>query len=425
MTRAYPPDVSARLRHRWAELGPARVALPKHRALDEIIETAYHASLLHEEQRSLRFRLLVAAPSSLPSCSPRELHLQILEFDPSRRLSDSELRRLAPAADFERTLIGVHAEGEGAPYVWGLALSGVQWLRRIQSGRPSGEDLLPDALVVHVLSPGHLLIARGATPLLEMQGGRLHDSGHDVFRSMWMPRLFAPVRAEVMRSLEGNPAANDVRPTVSDDVLRTVGQHLLRRALAAIRRARHGGTLLIVPPGEQGDLEVPGITLKYRFADQDTRRRFRQLILSIVSTLQDVAVRDGVAHVDLAFYQRRGETELRPLEEAVVELAQLMASLAAVDGAVVMNRRFEVIGFGGEITIAEPVRQIHRAIDLEAEKTAVEVVDGVGTRHRSVYRLVQAQPEALAFVVSQDGTVSVVHQRTGRVVAWEQQTFGL
>ena len=99
---------------------------------------------------------------------------------------------------------------------------------------------------------------------------------------------------QVMRSLVGEPGADDLRPTVSEDVLRTVGQHLLRRALAAIRRARHGGTLLIVPPGEQGDLEVPGVTLKYRFVEHDTRRRFRQLILSIVSTLQDVAVRDGV-----------------------------------------------------------------------------------------------------------------------------------
>jgi hypothetical protein len=72
---------------------------------------------------------------------------------------------------------------------------------------------------------------------------------------------------------------------------------------------------------------------------------------------------------------------LRALEEAVVELAQLMASLAAVDGAVVMNRRFELLGFGGEITAADSVLQIHRAVDLEATETIAEMVDGVGTRH--------------------------------------------
>lgn len=184
-------------------------------------------------------------------------------------------------------------------------------------------------------------------------------------------------------------------------------------------------TLISVPSDDAGDLVVPGVTMKYRFVDQDTRRRFRQLILSIVSTLQDDAARLGVAHVDWEFYRQRLDVELRTLEEAVVELAQLMASLAAVDGAVVMNRRFELLGFGGEITVAEPVLQIHRAVDLEATETTAEMVDGVGTRHRSVYRLCHAYPDTLGFVVSQDGGITVVHARDSRVVCWDQQTFGL
>ena len=283
---------------------------------------------------------------------------------------------------------------------------------------------LPDALVVHVLSPGHVLLARGSAALVELQGGRFREDDHDVFRSAWLPRLFAPVRAEVIRQTDAVPGG-PARPTVGDEVVRAVAQHMLRRALSAIRRARHGGTLLIVPPDDAGDLAVPGVTLKYRFADQDTRRRFRQLILSIVSTLQDEAGRRGVAHVDWAFYREREEGELRTLEEAVLELAQLMASLATVDGAVVMNRRFELLGFGAEITVAEPVLQIQRAIDLEATETIAAMVDGEGTRHRSVYRLCQAFPDSLAFVVSQDGTITVVHARDRRVLCWDQRTFGL
>ena len=423
MPRAYPSEVSARIVARWNELGPTRAALPPEPALSDIVESAYHASFLNEEQRSLRFRLLVAAPAALPHCSPCDLVLQVLEFDPSRQLSDGELRRLAPAADFERTLIGVHAEGEGRPFIWGLASSGVQWLRDIQSGRTSNTEPLPDALLLYVMAPGHLLVSRGSTPLVELQGGRLRDSGHDVFQSIWMPALFAPIREEVIQLRA--PETPGSRPTVDPGVVRAVGQHLLRRAIAAIRRERHGGTLLIVPPDDQGNLELPGITLKYRFADQETRRRFRQLIVSIIETLQDVAGREGQPHVDAAFYRQRDHIELRSLENAVVELAQLMAGLAAVDGAVVMNRRLELLGFGGEITVNTPVTQIHRAIDLEARHTAIEVVDAVGTRHRSVYRLCQAYPDTLGFVVSQDGTVTVVHAGDGRVICWDQQTFGL
>jgi hypothetical protein len=424
VSRAYPPDVSTRLERRWREGGPSTLPLPSSKALHDILETAYHASLLREESRSLRFRLLVAAPSALHACVLPSVPLQVLEFDPSRRLSDGELRRLAPAADFERTLIGVHAEGEGSPFIWGLASSGVQWLRHLQSGRDDPDASLPDGLVVHVLSPGHVLMARGATPLVELHGGRLRDGGHDVFRSSWISRLFAPVRAEVVQ-VTGPVEGDTPRPTVSDDVVRAVAQHMMRRALAAIRRARHGGTLLIVPPDNAGDLAVPGVTLKYRFADQETRRRFRHLMLTIVARLQDEAMRRGVTHVDWAFYREREDQDLRALDEAVADLARLMASLATVDGTVVMNRRFELLGFGGEITVAEPVLQIHRAVDLEATETTASMVDNEGTRHRSAYRLCQAYPDTLAFVVSQDGGITVVHNQEARVVCWEQQTFGL
>ena len=65
-------------------MGSSAVRLPAARALDEIIETAYHASFLREELRSLRFRLLVASPTALPTCVPANTHLHILEFNPSR-----------------------------------------------------------------------------------------------------------------------------------------------------------------------------------------------------------------------------------------------------------------------------------------------------------------------------------------------------
>lgn len=421
MVRAYPPDVTTRLAERWLEGGASAIPLPASRALHEIVETAYHASLLYEEQRSLRFRILVAAPGALPGCLPTPQGLQLLEFDPSRVLSDSELRRLAPAADFERTLIGVHAEGEGVPFIWGLAASGARWMRQIQRGRDVNL-VLPDALVVHVLAPGHLLLARGATPLLEVQGGQLRERGHDVFRSQWLHAMMAPVRRDLT---ESHASARPDAPTVEDAVVGAVAQHMLRRALAAIRRARHGGTLIVVPPDDSGETSVPGITLKYRFAEQATRRRFRELIGAMVSELRDLAARHGVARVDRAFYEEREDPELRVVEEAVVELGQLIASLAAVDGAVVMNRRFELLGFGGEITVSANVPSIKRALDLEGEQTVIEVVDGVGTRHRSAFRLAKAYPGTVSFVVSQDGTVTVVHARAGDVICWDQKTFGL
>jgi hypothetical protein len=67
-----------------------------------------------------------------------------------------------------------------------------------------------------------------------------------------------------------------------------------------------------------------------------------------------------------------------------------------VDGAVVMTKRFEIVGFGGEISgLLPPVRKVRHAPDLEAARTVVESTEGVGTRHRSAYRMAAALPGAV------------------------------
>src|SRR5262249_761640 len=103
----------------------------------------------------------------------------------------------------------------------------------------------------------------------------------------------------------------------------------------------------------------------------------------------------------------------------------LIAALADVDGAVVLTRRLELVGFGAEIVGSLPhVERVARAADLEGETRALDTPDDVGTRHRSVYRLVAAAPEVLAIVMSQDGAVQFVAQRAGDVTVWDHFASG-
>ena len=71
-----------------------------------------------------------------------------------------------------------------------------------------------------------------------------------------------------------------------------------------------------------------------------------------------------------------------------MEVAHLVAALATTDGAVVMSKRFELLGFGGEISgkLAD-VGIVLRALDVEREEFEKESTQSVGTRHRSAYRL--------------------------------------
>ena len=107
-------------------------------------------------------------------------------------------------------------------------------------------------------------------------------------------------------------------------------------------------------------------------------------------------------------------------------MGHLIAALADVDGAVVLTKRFELVGFGAEIAGALPeIRDVARALDLEGTTRARESIDGVGTRHRSAYRLCTAIPEAVAAVVSQDGAVRfVTYLEDGGLTYWEHTSAG-
>ena len=128
----------------------------------------------------------------------------------------------------------------------------------------------------------------------------------------------------------------------------------------------------------------------------------------------------GMSFVDGGTYASLRGEELTTLRDAIFEMSQLIAALGEVDGAVVMTRAFEILGFGAEIIGDLPdVPHVARALDLEAEDSVAESLIADGTRHRSAYRLCSRMPEALALVVSQDGGVRFVSKHRGEVTFWD------
>jgi DNA integrity scanning protein DisA with diadenylate cyclase activity len=88
---------------------------------------------------------------------------------------------------------------------------------------------------------------------------------------------------------------------------------------------------------------------------------------------------------------------------------------------VVMTQRFELLGFGGEISgELAGVETVSKALDIEGDETMEEPTEGFGTRHRSAFRLCNALPNVIAVVISQDGNVRFVKQKDGVVTYWDQ-----
>jgi hypothetical protein len=166
------------------------------------------------------------------------------------------------------------------------------------------------------------------------------------------------------------------------------------------------------------------IHLKYSFADEEPRWRYRTLILAIMRELVRAASELTARPERIGWheYQASQRPEILALDEAIMEMSQLLAALADVDGAVVLNERYEVLGFGGEIlgSLTE-IATIRRALDLEAEQYVEVPIDGVGTRHRAAYRLCAQERGAIAVVISQDGGVQFVAWHNGAVTFWEHR----
>jgi hypothetical protein len=162
------------------------------------------------------------------------------------------------------------------------------------------------------------------------------------------------------------------------------------------------------------------VDLKYRFAEGEPRQRFRTLIRRVLRELARVPHEPG-QRVGWTAYETSDSREIAVLEEGILEMAHLVSALADVDGLVLMTRRFELVGFGGIVSGALPdVSTVSLALDVEGQNLLPEPADGVGTRHRSAYRICRALPEALAMVVSQDGRARFVRDQAGTVVYWEQ-----
>ncbi len=99
------------------------------------------------------------------------------------------------------------------------------------------------------------------------------------------------------------------------------------------------------------------------------------------------------------------------LQRGLVRAQNLLAALSSVDGAVVLNRELQVIGFGAEITLSSPPATdevIHFGwhpdpVGIPVPKPLLDF----GMRHRSAYHFCKALPGAIAFVVSQDAAITV------------------
>ncbi len=414
----YPMDLSHVLQQRWRDAGHDPSILPNDSQLIRLIDTAYQASLLREEDSQVQCRVLVSSPDD-PEL--KEMGATdgpyVVQFTEQIKFSAHQIRKMAAAVGYYRSLIGVRLDSDqdSIASIWGMIVTGAGWVNQTEA-TVHDAIRLPRKLVIHILSPGHLVFSSGLTRVMETIGGTVLMDGFDPFRSKWLPRHFEPFRAALLKKLLAQ-SLDKFSVRLCDSFVRDVAQSVVRRVLSLVRAKGHGGMLIYLDDSEDSRLEN-WLRMRIRFKKADATDRFQHLMLRLMQRTLEVGATNGIAEVRWKDFLSMNDDSLGKLHDSLVEYSHFLADLMSVDGSLVLSRGFRLIGFGAEILGDSHVSTIERAIDLEAENSVTEQADSSGTRHRSAYRLVSSVQDTIVVVVSQDGAVRFVAHRGGRLVYW-------
>ena len=415
---SYPREFARQIIAQWNAAGVVD-QLPPEDVLAYFLSEAYQASLLREEDRAVVCRLILVNPAELGDDAGPPSGLHVLNFQDERPMHEQEIRRLSPTASFYRSLIGVRWDWKQGFLIWGVINSGLRWINQTDGGRLPG-PVVPNRLIIHIRGPGTLIALRGQNRIATLLNGKLQDYGFNIFEASWLAHLQVRFAKWVLHEcFKGQPHSG---ATVERDFTRILTQNVMRRVVSQVRRARHGGMIIVIADPKWDKLVCANgpISPKYWIKDGKARRRYRELLFAVVRTLSQIGGELGLATVGWEQYQKIKDDRLAELDESVFECAHLLADLMAVDGALVLTAARDIIGFGAEIHVPTQENEVvYRALDIEGENSIPERADEAGTRHRAAYRLTRSYPECMVTVVSQDGSVRYVGNRNGKVVYWD------
>jgi hypothetical protein len=331
------------------ELAPA----PDVPAIEAIIDATFWASLRREEGRSPKISLAFFPHEQVP---------QPLIFERPLPLTPDVLTKLGPAVERPGIHLGVWRAQEpssgGDLHVWGAT-------RKVPSF----------CFVLEVIEPGLLVIKH-----------RRMD-GFGKFANV------AVLKGEQVKIVDEQGASLPDCPPLRTALLPFTSPgswdhkfNLLVQLAASMRAHEHGGSLLVVPTGSEA---------------------WRQSIVHPIL----YSVTPAFSALAELMRQEVNEANENMLTAAVRRAVDTVAGLTAVDGATIMNDRYEVLAFGAKIRRpvgSPPVEQMVATEPVVGDSAVVvPPAQNGGTRHLSAAQFVHDQRDALALVASQDGRFTV------------------
>jgi len=384
----------------------------------EACEMLYASSLLKEEGRSVRARVIIAPPEEFSTDDGPPDGIHAIRFSASHPFTANEIKRLSPAASFFHSAIAIWPDRDRGFRIWGILNTGPRWLNLVAGGRkPTGKEIVHP--MIHVRDPGWLLFYHGYNLIAEWRGTEFHGPRLDVFQIGLLTERFAEYRKELVEELSDDCLPCSLCLETYAELSQLISRQFVKRVTNLVRTSGHGGSMVMLPyGGDDSQLAAQWIDCKYTAEEDESGLRFRRLLQSIIRRVGQLSPDNATLEDAWQIFRNSNDTELDQLEEAFFELARLFSDLMQVDGALVVDQQMCIIGFGGEIRVDRNVLKVSQALDLDGKHRIDWNVQGDGTRHRSVYRLCSVEPRVIGFVISQDSQVRLIANVDDSVIFW-------
>lgn len=162
--------------------------------------------------------------------------------------------------------------------------------------------------------------------------------------------------------------------------------NILVQLAVSMRAHGRGGSLIIVPSGSE-----------------NWRKSIRQPI--------NYLIQPAFSGLSKLVAQKKTHTDRGIWEAALRRGIDEIAGLTAIDGAIVVNDKYELLAFGAKITRAEGNSLVEQMLVTEPvvgyEASVKQAGQSGGTRHLSATQFVHDQQDSIALVASQDGRFTV------------------
>jgi len=388
----------------------------------ELMETLYFASMQSEEGELVKVNVTFVdpeAPKEDPSVTEPLDNWQLSRFEKPIALEIKNVVKLSKAADPWSSSLAVYFDKDEKLWIIGLLDQAVH-IQRFFNHEDRNKPALPGIFQVQVTGVGIMSVIFDYQLIATLRQNVLVTRFSDVLKYGQVSRALladtTPLKKHLAKFIRQNFNYTNIREW--DREIENTWRNTISRILIQIRNYHHGGAVLITDHTE-------GLDIKYKMLYPRLANAIRHALeWSMGSSMYN---RDFLKYPDEPIDQEaffESEMTKHQLNAAGNELKgaiRFLASQSCVDGLVLLNHKLEAVGFGVVISEIDLPEFVYHSENNEAKpgKLIERLPDTLGTRHRSMMSYCWKDPQALGFVVSQDGDIRAFKRVDDHLIMWE------